>query len=570
MLVAAADRMIVMANGNAHRIACLLDKLALLDAARADQVIEMAAAFTGPDADDFDRELIRNKLREMLHWHLSYGKNHPQTSLRPVEIGRLRELSEALVPLDPVIRYRWLFQNGWVNLPEEGLEDFEQEDRRRDQWRLKALEEIHRDLGFEGVQRLAELSGNASIVGRCLLDVVPERATLADWIPELETDFSWGAALALMVHGILCFLAVDETAAFLHRVIQRGRERHWPAERVAASLRLARDERLTWNLAEECGKEVESAYWGIVTPGLWRADPADRDFAATKLLEAARPISALNTVIEHLDDSNPALLLQVLESALVNDETNGQFPPSWHLEKLVERLEAWDAMDQERLLRIEFQLVPAFRLDATSALKALTKAIITKPELFTELVCLIWRPETGESRSDSPPSEGERIAAENAWRLLHDSRRQPGTLDNGDVDSDAGVRFVDEALALCRASDRSKMGEQMLGLILAHAQIGEDGIWPGPPARDILDRAELTEMRSGFETGNFNKRGVTTRSMDEGGKQERELADQLRRSANRLAATHPHLAESLERMARSYQFHAKREDDEAALNRERY
>jgi len=38
------------------------------------------------------------------------------------------------------------------------------------------------------------------------------------------------------------------------------------------------------------------------------------------------------------------------------------------------------------------------------------------------------------------------------------------------------------------------------------------------PVRNILDRPELSEMRSGFETGTVNKRGVTTRSMDEGGK----------------------------------------------------
>jgi hypothetical protein len=143
-------------------------------------------------------------------------------------------------------------------------------------------------------------------------------------------------------------------------------------------------------------------------------------------------------------------------------------------------------------------------------------------------------------------------------------------LDNGDIDSDACVRFVDEALALCRASDRSTMGERTLGQILAHAPTGTDGIWPGQPARDILDRPELKEMRVGFETGTFNKRGVTTRAMDEGGKQERELADRFRRYASGFAVTHPNLAESLERMARNYEVHAKREDDNAALNWERY
>jgi len=95
-LIAAADRMIRMAIGNAHRIARLLDKFTLLDATRADQVMDSAAAFTGRDAGVFDRELIRNALREKLHWHLSYGKHHPQTSLRPEHVARWRQLYEAL------------------------------------------------------------------------------------------------------------------------------------------------------------------------------------------------------------------------------------------------------------------------------------------------------------------------------------------------------------------------------------------------------------------------------------------------------------------------------------------
>ena len=57
--------------------------------------------------------------------------------------------------------------------------------------------------------------------------------------------------------------------------------------------------------------------------------------------------------------------------------------------------------------------------------------------------------------------------------------------------------------------------------------MGVDEFWLGPPAGDILDRPELSEMRSGFETAAFNKRGVTTRAMDERGKQGRDLADRF-------------------------------------------
>jgi hypothetical protein len=570
MLIAAADRMIGMAGDNAHRVVQLLDKLTLLDPFRADQIIAMAVAFTGPDAEDFDRELIRNELRKQLHWHLSYGKHHPQTALAPEQIARWQHLYEALSPRNPVIRHRWLFQNGWVDLPMEAPEDYRQEDQCREEWRLHALTEIHQDLGLEGIHGLADLSGDAFIVGRCLLDIVPERAALADWMLELDTDFSLGVPRTSMIAGILRFLPEEETVPFLRRVIQLGRERSWPAERFAAFLRLARDERFTWSLAEQCGQEVDSAYWRFVSPGLWHVDPGDRELAATKLLEADRPISALNAMMHHLEDFSPALLLRALDSALTNGEADAKFPDRWRLERLIERLEAWDGVDQERLVQIEFQLVPVFRFEETSSLKVLTEAITSRPELFAELVCLIWRPEHDAPTGEFELSEGERVAAENAGHLLHNCRRQPGTSENGQIDADVCTRFIDQAIELCRERDRSTMGEQIIGQILAHAPVGKDGIWPGVPARDILDRPQLSEMRTGFEVGTFNKRGVTTRAMDEGGGQERELASQIRRHANGLAATHPHLAESLERIARSYELDAKRHDDDAALNRERY
>lgn len=125
-------------------------------------------------------------------------------------------------------------------------------------------------------------------------------------------------------------------------------------------------------------------------------------------------------------------------------------------------------------------------------------------------------------------------------------------------------------LKLCKERDRAAIGEGTIGQILAHAPVGEDGIWPGIPARDILDRPECSQMREGFEMGAFNKRGVTTRAMDEGGNQERALTAQFRRHAKGVAATHPRLAESLERLARFYEHDARRHDDAAALNRERY
>ena len=62
--------------------------------------------------------------------------------------------------------------------------------------------------------------------------------------------------------------------------------------------------------------------------------------------------------------------------------------------------------------------------------------------------------------------------------------------------------------------------------------------------------------------GVHNARGVVTRSLDEGGAQERELSAKYRSWAERLVFDYPYVASILERIADGYERDAEREDSE--------
>jgi hypothetical protein len=265
----------------------------------------------------------------------------------------------------------------------------------------------------------------------------------------------------------------------------------------------------------------------------------------------------------------PDLLADILDRVLEGQEPNARLPDSWGLGKLCERLESWEGMDPDRLIQMEFALVPALGFDGRPHLKALYEAITSRLELFAELVCLAYRPDHREHPRDTS-IESEVAATEFAYMALGNCRRQPGTAPDGSIDADACIRFVDEARELCRKQDRLIMGDQTLGQILAHAPVGEDGIWPGQPARDILNRPEMDQVRCGFFTGAINKRGMTIRSPYDGGDQERALAQDYRHNSTVLQSSHPCLAATLDDLARSYEAEGRRKDDAARLQRERY
>lgn len=567
MLIAAADRLISLSERHAERLVRLLAKLDYLGSDRANKVLSMVVVFAEADANDENRELLRSALREKLHWHLNYDKNGPRALAE--KTGPWQQLYDALSPADPVIRHRWLFQNTEVDLPVAIREDYELEERLREEWRKSALDEIYQHLGMVGVERLALSCGHPFTVGRCLLATVSDNEVLADWIIQNSGDFISDSPLTSVVCGIVRFMVPERTGKFIRNVITMGRERRWTETQLAGFLRLARDERSTWDIVAECGNTVQTAYWNSVNPHLLRSSIEEWDFVLIKLLDAGRPRTALRACQHNLNGVSPTLLADAMQKLVDGLEPDAPMPDSWHVGEIFERLESWEGMDRERLIQMEFQFVPAFHLDGETKLKVLYAAVTSKPEIFAELICLAYPPE-GAERNEEPPSEGRHLAAESARHILRHCCRQPGTRPDGSLDAAECVRFIEEARELCRQHDRSTLGDQTLGQILAHAPIGDDRVWPGLPARDILDRPELEQMRVGFQTGAFNKRGVTSRALDEGGVQERTLAQYYRQNADALATTHPYLAASMEELAQQYEYHAMREDNEAGLRRERY
>ena len=73
------------------------------------------------------------------------------------------------------------------------------------------------------------------------------------------------------------------------------------------------------------------------------------------------------------------------------------------------------------------------------------------------------------------------------------------------------------------------------------------------------------DIANGFEIGVCNARGMVSRSPEEGGEQERELSAKYRVWAQRLAFDYPFVAGIVERIAKSYDRDAEREDSEVRL-----
>ncbi len=179
------------------------------------------------------------------------------------------------------------------------------------------------------------------------------------------------------------------------------------------------------------------------------------------------------------------------------------------------------------------------------------------------LVRQLYRPE-GEAE---PPPGAERTAREQearaAYRMLEAWRGYPGQGLPAEAREDHLHTWSTTMLDVLATEGRGAVGAIEVAKILARAPVGEDEHWPCLAARRLLESGAYPRLADGLHTAKRNLRGVVSKSIGEGGKQEREIAAAFHRSAEILRIECPRTAAMLDSLARSYGDEAEQEDERA-------
>lgn len=568
MLVAAADRMIANSQASARRIARLIAKSNSFDPLRIDRVLVAAGRLAETGASDADREIVRASVRHKIYWHRNYDK--ARGAALDQKLRRFEKLYDDLTPGDPIIRYQWLFSNSWPELP---IRLREESHKKRgeliEKTRLDAAREIYDALGLAGIEELARAGGNQHVVGFILARLGLSPDSYVSWLVRKTADPASRIGFAGIMSGLLRGLGQASMLEVVTRALDQIREDGGDSDSLVDVVVAAPEDQPIWDLVASLGTEFEAEYWKHCRANIWFQDePEKSDFVARRLLIAGRPVSAFQVCRFDFGKVDPILVADILEGVLHVKEVGGPQLDSYRVCEAVDYLEQSNAIERDRLIRLEFGLIPALGYDDASHAATLYTAIMSEPKLFTDLVCALYKPANRDR--DEPVTENTRMVAEIAWRVLHECSRQPATAADGSIDHSAFIRFVDEARDLCREADRLRACDSTLGQIIAHAPSDADGAWPFKPARDILERPEMEDMRSGFHIGVRNSRGVTSRAYDEGGGQEHNLAESYRQRAKRLENSHPTVAALINSIADGYERDGRSQDLEAKLRRERY
>ena len=507
------------------------------------------------------RATIWTALRELVARH----RSHPdaQWAMPAQEIEGLATLLDRFEPEDLYDRFGWLFADAPPPIADVGGWRERQDTLLRA--RMAAATRVHEEAGIPGLIRLARSAERPGMlgdaIGRSGVGFAQENELLHDHLAAADP------ALASFARGFASARCAAEGRSWAEEKL-RGVASTWMPEQKAELLLAMPCEPATWDLVEACGTTVETRYWRAAYP--WARESVGFERAIESLLRYDRPFLAADLVGMDLR-SGPAdppddLCARVLEQCLAADgEHDG--PGAGFRSDVASILDALVAaeFDPARVARIEWGFLRLMRLKR--APRTLHAELSCSPTFFVEVVAAAYRAD-GEDEPREGVSDDRAEEARTAYGLLQSWRAIPGSPPGKAIDPVGLHEWVRETRALLAASDRATVGDLAIGETLSGSPDGGDGLWPAEPIRDVIELVQSEELEQGIATGVANARGVVTRDLREGGRQEWELHARYEQLAEGVNDRWPRTAAMLRRIAQRYRWGAEEEDKRAALSEE--
>lgn len=473
-------------------------------------------------------------------------------------VAALEVIYRKFEPQEVLARFAWLFDEN-PELPEGLQADWKKAQSVLDDQRRDAARAIHKEAGAQGLRefvgavqspfRLGITCGSIGVLDN------EENQLLSEHLA--ADDPRWQRFACGFVVGRLNRHGRDWARKKLVDV-----RTTWTSRQRAEVLLLLPQDRDTWTLLETQGSDVEQLYWKRAYPHV-SGNSTEIEYAARKLLHCERPRAAVDLLVYNV--ANPELIVEVLEKMLSAPETETRSGDlSYQLGELFKKLDITSGVDEGRVARLEWAFLPLFQHRGPSP-KLLHRELARNPDFFAEVAALVYQAENEEPGEISDEQEAR---ARRGHELLESWRTVPGTAPDGSIDPGTLKDWMRRARSALAASGRGVIGDQIIGKLLSHAAQGGDAIWPPEVVREVIEEFGNADLERGIELGVYNNRGMVSKSLTEGGEQERRIAEQYGAFASKVSDRWPVTAAMLRRIENRYRLEAGEADIEAELRKD--
>jgi hypothetical protein len=288
----------------------------------------------------------------------------------------------------------------------------------------------------------------------------------------------------------------------------------------------------------------------------------------TNYLAVGRPGTALEAIHGREDELGWPMIATLLGMRVreLNERGVSGDMDGYYLEELFKKLRLRDDVPRAELAQWEYGYFAL--LEPHDHDLVLFEFMASNPEFFVSILKDVFV-EDGANPDHQDATEEQRTRGNASYRILTAFDRTPGQKQDGTLDGAALDRWVDGMIGAATNARRLNVVYSYIGRALAHSA-EKDGTWPQIAVADVIERLKSEDMERGLMIERFNMRGIYSKPMFEGGKQERALAQQYRIWSARVRGGYVRTRAMLETIAKDWDADAKRADEEAARDKLRF
>ena len=310
---------------------------------------------------------------------------------------------------------------------------------------------------------------------------------------------------------------------------------------------------------DSLGDEAADYFWSRHQPRRFDGSVADLEALVLRYIGAGRPGTALEALHGRERDLSWPTIEKLLASRVskINERALRSHMEGYYVAELFKSLRDRDDVPKLDLARWEYAFFPVLEHNGVDL--ALFELMATDAEFFVSILKDVYV-EDGTDPGAQQTTEAERARGKASHSILIAFDRVPGEED-GVIDEAAMAAWVESSIKEGEKARRSNVVPSYIGRVLAHAA-PEEGVWPPIAIARTIERLKSPKVENGMIIERFNMRGVYTKAMFEGGRQERELAQQARDWA-RARSAFPRTKAMLNSIAKRWDAEAKSADEQA-------
>lgn len=220
---------------------------------------------------------------------------------------------------------------------------------------------------------------------------------------------------------------------------------------------------------------------------------------------------------------------EVLENNLKGDGTF--FSENWSdISNILTKLQnSGDKLKVEKMIDLEFLYLPIVLDIGNRKVPVFANQMTKNSKLFADVFKAY---QVRHYKKENELSDKENNLIKLLMKLFFDWRGLPGQTSKTEFSIEVFDKFLDDIKGFLNNEDVYKSALFYIGKGFVNAPKDSDGLWIHKHAAQVLDRAESTELRNGFENALLNSRGIY--AVDEEGKGEIERANKYEEKSNSL------------------------------------